>query len=76
MAGFPHSVDALKRAVVGLESELAPILSLEMAAGDAKASRSRHATRKPVKVQNSILNLCFCRCLFSISSFAVSVSVF
>ena len=34
MAAFPRSAHALKRVVVGLESELAPILSLGMAAGD------------------------------------------
>ena len=34
MADFLPSVDALKRVVVGLESELARILSLEMAARD------------------------------------------
>ena len=34
MADFRHSADALKRVVVGLGSELAPILSLEMAARD------------------------------------------
>ena len=32
--GFPPSVDALKRVAVELGSELVPILSLEMAAGD------------------------------------------
>jgi hypothetical protein len=33
-AAFRHSAYALKRVVAGLGSELAPILSLEMAAGD------------------------------------------
>jgi len=33
--------------VVGFGSELAPILSLEMAASDVQANRSKHATRKP-----------------------------
>ena len=35
MAGFRPSADALKRVVAGLGSELAPILSQKMAAGDA-----------------------------------------
>ena len=34
MAGFRPSVHALKRVVAGLGSELAPILSLAMVAGD------------------------------------------
>ena len=34
MADFPPTAHALKRVVVGLESELAPILSLNMAAED------------------------------------------
>jgi len=34
MAAFPFSVHAQKRVVVELGSELVPILSLEMAAGD------------------------------------------
>ena len=56
MAGFLPSALALKRVVVGLGSELAPILSLEMAAGDVWVSRSKHATRKPVKVHISCPN--------------------
>ena len=34
MEAFRPSADALKRVVAGLGSELAPILSLEMAVGD------------------------------------------
>ena len=52
MAGFLPSADALKRVVAGLGSELAPILSLEMAAGDVQAYRKKHAIRKPVTVRN------------------------
>ena len=52
MAGSRPSADALKRVVVGLGSEPAPILSLNMAARDVWASRRKHATRKPVKVRN------------------------
>ena len=52
MAGFPPSADALKRVVAGLGSELAPILSLEMAAGDVSAYRRKHVIRKPVTVEN------------------------
>ena len=45
--------------MVGLGSELAPILSLEMAAGDVQAHRSKHVTLKPVTVQNFMLKLSF-----------------
>ena len=41
---------ALKLVVAGFGPELAPILSLEMAAGGVKARRRKHATRKPVQV--------------------------
>ena len=51
MVAFPPSVHALKRVVAGFGPELAPILSLEMAAGHVKARRRNHATRKPVKVR-------------------------
>ena len=50
MVAFPPSVHALKRVVAGFGQELAPILSLEMAAGHVKARRRNHAIRKPVKV--------------------------
>ena len=50
MVAFPPSVHALKRVVAGFGPELAPILSLEMAAGHVKARRRNHAIRKPVKV--------------------------
>ena len=60
MAGFRPSVHALKRVVAALGSELAPILSLEMAARDVSAHRRKHATRKPVQVRNAVSNLCFC----------------
>ena len=59
MVDFPPSAHALKRVVVGLESELAPILSLEMAAGDVQAHHRKHATRKPVKVEAFVSELCF-----------------
>ena len=52
MADFLPSADALKRVVAGLGSELAPTLSLNMAARDVWAYRSKHATRKPVTVRN------------------------
>ena len=48
---FPPSVHAPKRVVAGFGPGRAPILSLEMAAGDVKARRRKHATRKPVKVR-------------------------
>ena len=51
MVAFPPSAHALKRVVAGFGPELAPILSLEMAAGDVKARQRNHATRKPVKVR-------------------------
>ena len=50
MAALPPSAHAPKRVVAGLEPELAPILSLEMAAWDVQATRGKHATRKPVTV--------------------------
>ena len=59
MAAFPFSVRAQKRVVVELESELVPILSLEMAAKDVSASRWTHATRKPVQVQSFVPKLRF-----------------
>ena len=51
MVALPPSAHALKRVVAGFGPELAPILSLEMAAGDVKARQRNHATRKPVKVR-------------------------
>ena len=54
MAGFPPSARALKRVVAGFRSELAPILSLEMAASDVQANHSKHATRKPVTVRTFV----------------------
>ena len=60
MEAFRPSAHALKRVVAGLGSELAPILSLEMAARDVSAHRRKHATRKPVQVRNAVSNLCFC----------------
>ena len=68
MAAFPRSAHALKRVVVGLESELAPILSLGMAARDVQATRRKHATRKPVKVRHFVSKL-------FLSFFLLSVSV-
>ena len=74
MEAFRPSVDALKRVVVGLGSELAPILSLEMAARDVWASRRKHATRKPVQVQKFG---CFQTLLhFSVFFLCVGISVF
>ena len=59
MAGFPPSVNALKRVVVGFGSELAPILSLEMAASDVQANRSKHAIHKPAMVGTFVTKLSF-----------------
>ena len=50
MAAFPPSVHAPKRVVAGFREEPALIPSLEMAATDVQACRSKHATRKPVTV--------------------------
>ena len=50
MVALPPSAYALKRAVAEFGPELAPILSLEMAAEDVQATRRKHATRKPVQV--------------------------
>ena len=72
MAGFPASADALKRVVAGLRSELAPILSLEMAAEHVWASPSRRATRKRVKVQ---IPCSSCVCVF-VYEFSSGVNVF
>ena len=52
MAGLPSSAHALKHAAAGVGSELALILSLEMAVGNVQAHRRKRATRKPVQVQN------------------------
>ena len=57
MAAFPPSANALKRVVAGLGSELAPILSLEMAVSDVQANRSKHATRKPVTVGTPVVKV-------------------
>ena len=70
MAAFPPSADALKRVVAGLESELVPILSLEMAAEDVWASRRKHATRKLVKVQTFVFAT-----LWFAHSFAYSIEL-
>ena len=66
MAAFRPSAHALKRVVAGLGSELAPILSLEMAAEDVLAHRRKHATRKPVKVETFVSELCFYYCFLSL----------
>jgi len=50
MVAFPSSAYALRRVVAGFGPELAPILSLEMAAGDVKARQRKYATCKPVQV--------------------------
>ena len=71
MAALPPSAHAPKRVVAGLEPELAPILSLEMAAWDVQATRGKHATHKPVTVgeetfvANKALFLC-CICVVSV----------
>ena len=72
MAAFPSSAHALKHVVAGIGSELALILSLEMAAGDVLEHRRKHATRKPVQVQISLPS-----CVYAFpSSLCVSDSVF
>ena len=73
MVGSPTSVHVLKLVVAELGSELAPILSLEMAVRDVQANRRKHATRKPVKVRNFVPQLCFSLCACCV---CVSVSVF
>ena len=70
MAGFLPSADALKRVAVGLGSELARILSRNMAAGDVQAYRRKHATRKPVMVRNFMSKLS-CLFLFLVSMLAL-----
>ena len=57
MEAFRPSAHALKHVVAGLGSELAPTLSLEMAAGDVQAHRKKHVTRKSVQVHNAVSNL-------------------
>ena len=52
MAGFLPSAHAPKRAVAGFEEGRAPILRLNMVAGDVVATYRKHATRKPVKVRH------------------------
>ena len=56
MAGFLPSAHAPKRAVAGFGEERAPILRLNMAAGDVMATYRKHATRKPVKVSHCMSN--------------------
>ena len=65
MVALPPSAYALKRAVAGFGPELAPILSLEMAAEDVQATRRKHATRKPVQV---------CRRNFRVRASSLSLS--
>ena len=66
MVALPPSAYALKRAVAGFGPELAPILSLEMAAEDVQATRRKHATRKPVQV---------CRRNFRVRALSLSLSL-
>ena len=63
MAASPPSIDAQKRVVAGFREELALILSLEMAAKDVQACRSKHATRKPVTVETFVSKLCLLLCM-------------
>ena len=63
MAAFPPTAHALKHAVAGLGPELALILSLEMAATDVQACRSKHATRKPVTVETFVSKLSLFLCV-------------
>ena len=67
MVALPPSAYALKRVVAGFGPELAPILSLEMAAEDVQATRRKHATRKPVQV---------CRRNFRVRAISLSLSLF
>jgi len=66
MVALPPSAYALKRVVAGFGPELAPILSLEMAAEDVQATRRKHATRKPVQV---------CRRNFRVRALSLSLSL-
>ena len=66
MVALPPSAYALKRAVAEFGPELAPILSLEMAAEDVQATRRKHATRKPVQV---------CRRNFRVRAISLSLSL-
>jgi len=63
MAAFPPSVHAPKRVVAGFREGLALILSLEMAAMDVEACRSKHVTRKPVTVETFVSKLCLFLCV-------------
>ena len=63
MAAFPPSVHAPKRVVAGFRAELALILSLEMAATDVQACRSKHATRKLVTVETFVSKLSLFLCV-------------
>jgi len=42
--------------VAGFGEERAPILRLNMVAGDVMATHRKHATRKPVKVSHCVSN--------------------
>ena len=59
MVAFLPSAHALKLVVAALGSELAPILSLKMAAGIVWVSRRKNVTRKPVQVQTPAPKLSF-----------------
>jgi len=54
MAAFRPSAHAPKRAVAAFGQERVPILCLNMAAGDVRGTRRKHATRKPVKVRHCV----------------------
>jgi len=74
MAIFLPSAHALKRVVAGLGPELAPILRLEMAAWNVRATHGKHATRKPVTVGEETFLSKFSFCV--LSSVMLDVSVF
>ena len=76
MEAIPLSARAPKHAAAGLGPELALILSLGMAVGAVQVNRSKHATRKPVKVcRGNIRVLGQALFLVAIALLAVQVSL-
>ena len=64
MAAFLPSAHAPKRAVAAFGEEVAPILRLNMAAGDVRATWKKHATRKPAKVNDLFGSIYLFFCVF------------
>ena len=73
MAAFLPSAHAPKRAVAAFGEEAAPILRLNMVAGDVQATWKKHATRKLVKV--NVFLCVFLVCVLGSVSFVFQIHV-